>query len=118
MVTIKLNDLVFEGTHGVYEKEQHTPQRFRIDVEIELASENSAHSGELPDTVDWAPLREKIRNLVEGKNLILAEKIANEICDLALQDNNAKRVSVEVAKLDAWGGGEKGYPSAVVSKAR
>lgn len=118
MITLKLHEIICSGTHGVYEYEKTKPQRFRINVSFQLTSDRSGETDAFSDTVDWFELKKAIVTLVETKSFNLAEKLATEIADLVLAQEKIQRVSVSVAKLDIWDGGDAGYPSAEVTKDR
>lgn len=118
MITIKLNEIILSAKHGVYEEEHFSPQRFKINVALELDTDKASQSRNLSDTVDWAGLRKEILHIFDSENMVLAETIAATIAELCITKKHVRQATVEVAKLDIWGGGDNGYPSVVLTKAR
>lgn len=106
-LTIFIKDLVIAGRHGVHEHEKESPQRFKVSVELELASAKPAISDNLADTVDWSHLKREIINIVEHKTYDLMERLAMEIAAKALENKRVSRAIVTIDKIDAF---ETGVP--------
>ena len=77
---IVLSNLRFEAAHGVHAHEKTTPQRFEVDVELELDLAPAGRSDDLAATVDYGAVAKVVARVVEAppKDLIetLAERIA------------------------------------------
>lgn len=114
MIKVKLNNMVCRGKHGCFESEKRNAQRFCITITLTLSSDSAGSSDALEDTIDWVLLREEVKAFVAEKSFNLLEKLATEIGALVMKREGVKDVRVHIEKLDAWGGGEAGYPSVEV----
>jgi 7,8-dihydroneopterin aldolase/epimerase/oxygenase len=108
MDLIVIRNLVFSGTHGVQPQEKKKPQRFSIDIEARFDTAPAAASDHLEDTVDYAPLREIARHVIEKESHNLIERIAQHIAGLILQDTRIVSVIVRINKPDIWENGTPG----------
>lgn len=118
MITVKLNDIIVSAKHGVYEEEHFTPQRFKINISMNLNDAVSAESDKLADTVDYKILRDKVCEIAKGEHINLMETLAEKIATVVMNQNKVQEATIEISKLDAWGGGDAGYPSVVLRKSR
>jgi len=97
---ISLRGMRFEGHHGVSDEEREFPQLIEVDIELQADLTAAARSDALEDTIDYGPLVEIARSIVEGKRYRLLEGIAGAIIDRILQDAPAATaVTVRVRKL-------------------
>ena len=95
---IVLDGMVFQGTHGVYPEEQKTPQRFEVDVELALNLQPAGLSDNLADTVDYARVFDRCRQIVESTRFNLIEALAEAIAQQILAEFAADEVVVRVRK--------------------
>lgn len=100
MDRISLVGMRFEGRHGVSAEERALPQLLEVDVEIELDLAHASRSDELADTVDYGPLIDLAREVVEHEQQRLLEGVAGAIADRALAAApRIERITVRVRKL-------------------
>ena len=62
---IRIEGMVFEGTHGVHEHEQRTPQPFEIDLELVLDLVPAGRTDDLDLTIDYSAVFTTCRGIVE-----------------------------------------------------
>jgi 7,8-dihydroneopterin aldolase/epimerase/oxygenase len=113
MDLIVIRNLVFSGTHGVQPQEKKKPQRFLVNIEARLDTAPAAVSDRLEDTVDYAPLREIARHVIEKESHNLIERIAQRIAGRILHDVRIVSVVVRIDKPDIW---ENGTPSISIER--
>ncbi|HEX5450954.1 MAG TPA: dihydroneopterin aldolase [Candidatus Limnocylindrales bacterium] len=76
---IVLSNLVISGRHGVNPIEKVQPQRFEVDVELELDTSAAGRSDDLARTIDYSVVERAVRNLVESTTFELVEALAERI---------------------------------------
>ena len=97
---ISLSGMRFEGRHGVSDEERELPQLIEVDIEVRADLSAAARSDALEDTIDYGPLVEIARSIVEDGRYRLLEGIAGAIIERVLQDAPAATaVTVRVRKL-------------------
>jgi dihydroneopterin aldolase len=96
---IVLSGMRFEGRHGVGEDERSYPQPIEVDLEVHLDLEPAGRSDDLAQTVDYGPLIERCREVVEDRSFRLLEAIAETIAAATLADARVDAVVVRVRKL-------------------
>jgi dihydroneopterin aldolase len=90
----------FEGHHGVGEDERAFAQVIEVDLELEADLDRAAGSDDLADTIDYGPLIELARDLVEGRSFRLLEGLAGALLDGVLASApSAGAATVRVRKL-------------------
>jgi dihydroneopterin aldolase len=95
---IFVRDLVLQCRIGVYEEEQHGPQRVRINAEVLV--ERGGTGDEPRDVVDYARIVEGIRGVAGAGHINLVETFAERVLDLCLADPRALAARVGIEKLD------------------
>ncbi len=96
---ILLHAMRFEGRHGVSELERELPQEIEVDLEVEADLAAASASDDLADTVDYGPLVQLCRRVVEERSFKLLEAIAGAIAADVLASTAALAVTVRVRKL-------------------
>ena len=81
---IALRGMRFEGRHGVSDDERAYPQVIEVDLELEADLDRAARSDDLGDTVDYGPLVELTRAVVEDRSFRLLEGIAGALLDAVM----------------------------------
>lgn len=90
---------------GVHGHEHGKPQPIRIN--LDLAVEDLAElEDRLEKVVDYAVLTEKIRSIVSGGHINLAETLAERIALACFEDARVRSARVRVEKLHAVPGAE------------
>ncbi len=108
MDTIFIQNLVYTGTHGVHPEEHYTPQRFSIDVRMDVETEIPSLSDKIEDTVDYQNTRDLIRSVIEGEHCHLIEKLGQRIASSILGNPRVHSCEIAIKKLDLWGNGTPG----------
>jgi 7,8-dihydroneopterin aldolase/epimerase/oxygenase len=102
---IVIEGMVFEGTHGVHEHEQRTPQPFEVDLELVLDLEPAGRSDDLERTIDYSAVFTTTRRIVETTSFRLIEALAQRIADEVLVTYQPDEVTVRIRKPAADLGG-------------
>jgi dihydroneopterin aldolase len=95
---ILLQGMVFSGRHGVTAAERARPQRFVVDVELEVNLARPGKTDRIEDTIDYRRVHAIAREVIEGEPAHLIERLADSIARRALQVPGVGSVSVRVAK--------------------
>ncbi len=96
---IVLSGMRFEGRHGVTQEERELPQLIELDVELWLDLDAAGRTDELAATVDYGPVIELCRDVVERRSFRLLEAIAEATAAAILRSTAALSVVVRVRKL-------------------
>ena len=96
---IFVRGLEFVGYHGVYAHERRDGCRFRLDLEVAVATGRSALTDRLRDTVDYGAICQKIVDIGTGQSVYLVERLAEVICLAVLDCFPVDRVWVTLHKL-------------------
>ncbi len=102
MSFVCLKDLVVEGKHGVHEHEKVTPQRFNINLELEVNTPRAFISDDIDDTVSYSEIRRTIIQTVQDNTFDLIERLADEIIHALSADKRIKTISIAIEKLDVY----------------
>lgn len=95
---ILLKSMVFQGRHGVHEREQIEAQPFEVDVELVLNLQPAAVEDDLGRTVDYSQVFEICRQIVESTSFRLIEALAEAIAHELLAGFPIEEVGVRVRK--------------------
>lgn len=95
---IVLHNMVFQGRHGVLEREQRESQPFEVDVELILNLQPAAVDDDIGKTVDYAAVFDHVRQIVESTSFRLLEALAEAIAHELLTDFPIAEVDVRVRK--------------------
>jgi len=116
---IVLAGLAFMARHGVHEHEKATPQRFEVDVELELELGPAGRSDDLTATVDYGAVATFVREVLEGPPVDLIETLAERIAARVLADFGlVEAVVVRVRKPDVRLAAPLAYASAEIRRTR
>jgi dihydroneopterin aldolase len=96
-----VRDLVLKASIGVYEHEQHAPQRVRINLDLAV-EEQGRVDDHLDRVVSYEPLVRAAREAVSGGHIKLVETLAERLADKCLADRRVLSVRVRVEKLDVF----------------
>jgi dihydroneopterin aldolase len=108
MDTIHIDTLMYSGTHGVHPQEHHTPQRFSVSVSIDTLTKKAALTDDAQDVIDYQPIRDIIKAIIEGPHMHLIEKLADTIACAILSDIRIHGCTVTIKKLDIFDNGIPG----------
>ncbi len=81
---IALENMRFQGRHGVAALEREVPQPFEVDVELHLDLRPAGLSDDLDRTVDYREVFEICRGVLEGESQRLIETLAELIAQQVL----------------------------------
>ncbi len=83
MGIIKLSDLSFFTTLGIFPSEQENPIEIKVSVEIKSRkiAEASYEKGKILQGIDYVLIYRKIKETIEKKHHFLVEELAREIND-------------------------------------
>lgn len=101
---INLNQLIFTGTHGLTKEEKLKPQRFQIDLTIDLWT-NTIAQDQIDQTVDYRAIKKTVQHIIEAENYDLLESLAQAIAKRLPYHQLIKQIKVTVTKLDIWDNG-------------
>lgn len=100
MLSIQLNKLQFEGTHGVHAEEKLTGGRFEVDVIVRFEPRNIPIRY-MDETIDYTRVYDIIKGVMEEPANLL-ETLATESVDRLLSAYvSAEYVSVTIRKMNA-----------------
>jgi len=85
-VTIRLNEMVFYGFHGIHDEERSLGQRFIVSATLYTEHSKDKIIRELEDTVDYRKVYDDIREIMESQQFKLLENCANTIADKLISD--------------------------------
>jgi dihydroneopterin aldolase len=116
---IVLSNMVFLARHGVAAREKVEAQRFEIDVELGLDLQPAAVEDDLERTVDYGPVYETVRQIVESTTYNLIEALAEAIChELLSEYARVREVTVRVRKPEVRLGGPLDHAGVEISRQR
>ncbi len=106
--SIFIEGLTVRGIHGVMEHERVAAQEFKVDVRMEVDTEQAATSDALADTLDYAQVKATITDVVQNNSFQLLEKLAGTIATALLTDTKIKKVELTIRKTEIWDNGVPG----------
>jgi dihydroneopterin aldolase len=116
---IVLANMVFQGRHGVFEREKVETQRFEVDVELELDLQPAGLDDDLSRTVDYGAVYATVRQVVESTTFNLIEALAEAICHQLLAEQRLiDEVTVRVRKPEVQLGGPLDHAMVEVRRRR
>tara|TARA_B100000676_G_C18041455_1_gene825220 strand:+ start:1110 stop:1472 length:363 start_codon:yes stop_codon:yes gene_type:complete len=101
---IFLRDYEIIASIGIHEFERQNPQRIIVDVSLDLANDMPPDTAEdrIETVLDYDFLRDRIREIVEGRHFNLQETLCAEILTTCLQPNKVKAARVSTRKPDVY----------------
>lgn len=115
---IVLTDWKFWGCHGAYAGERDHKQEFKVDIILYLDLSLAAKSDNLEDTVDYAELYLKIKDLVESASFALLETLTRWIMLEIFKEPLITHAQVGITKLRAKAGEDYLTPTVIMEKSR
>ena len=99
---IKLDNCAFFARHGVYSEEEKLGQRFFVDVELRVESEEGLTSDDIDTTVDYGIAFTQIEKIVTGTRRYLIEVLAMDIAKALLKSfPNVQHAAITIRKPNA-----------------
>ena len=93
---------------GVYDWEKAELQPLLVDLEFEPASMLACHTDRLDDTVDYAAVVARLRQIVTDRHFDLVENLANEIALMLHREFGVLSLRLVLSKLAPIPGSEVG----------
>ena len=100
--------LRMEARIGVYDWEKAEPQPLLIDLEFDLASMLACHTDRLGDTVDYAEVVARLRELAVARHFELVEALAEAMALLLQREFGVPWLRLTLTKLAPFPGAEVG----------
>jgi dihydroneopterin aldolase len=95
---IYLNDLIFNGFHGVYPAEKKIGNTFKVDVRIQMSpATKTIH--QLEDTIDYVQVYALIQKIMAVPTPLLETIVANIADQILAAHPIAELVYVKITKL-------------------
>ena len=107
MDTIVISELKLDALIGIYAWEHEVAQTIELDLEIAIDAGRCARSGKIGDTVDYAKVVERIRQVLAGRHFTLIEKLAEELAAVIMREFGTPWIRISVVKLAAIRGAKK-----------
>lgn len=102
MDKIILNQMSFYGFHGLLPEEKKLGQQFTVDVELYTDLKKPGKSDDMNDSINYAEVYGRVREVVEGKSKNLMEAVAEQIAGTLLGSiESLSACTVKVAKPEA-----------------
>lgn len=98
MNSIFIQDLKVKTKLGVPDWERLLPQSVVIDIEIALPNHANFNSDNIQDTIDYGEVCHMVESLLGQQTFKLVETMAEQICQLILQDFKAPWVRIKISK--------------------
>ena len=108
MDTIFIHDLRLEARIGVYDWEKAEPQPLLIDLEFETASLLACRTDQIGDTVDYAEVVARLRELSMARHFDLVEALAEAMALLVQREFDVPWLRLTLTKLAPFPGAEVG----------
>jgi 7,8-dihydroneopterin aldolase/epimerase/oxygenase len=85
---------------GIYSHEHGKTQKVRLNVDMAV-DDTPVTEDRLESVVDYADITRKVRKLVAGGHVALAETLAEKVAEICFEDARVRMVRVRVEKLEA-----------------
>ena len=112
---IHIDNLSFNGKHGVYAQERKLEQEFALSIKLGVDIGKAAESDAIEDTVNYSDVKAIAEQIITGKSSYLIEKLAVEIAEAILQDKRVHSAEVTIKKVAVW---KNGIPGVTVFRER
>jgi dihydroneopterin aldolase len=99
---IFVRDLVMPCSIGVHAHEHDSPQRVRVNLDLEVAEGPEPLDDDLRNVVCYDEIIAAVRRVVGAGHVRLIETLAERIAELCLADPRIRRAVVKVEKLDVY----------------
>jgi dihydroneopterin aldolase len=99
MDSILVRDLRVEVLIGIHKRERYLAQTVSIDLDIGIPGTTVFASDKVADTIDYAQVAIKIKELAGTGHFRLVETFADRIAKLLIDDFKAPWVKVSAAKI-------------------
>ncbi len=98
-LSIILEGIELRGRCGVTAEERAVGQTLSIDVRLDPQPRGAGQSDDLDDTVSYSHIITSVREVVEGGEFHLLERLATVLCDGLWEEYEPLLVEVAVSKI-------------------
>ncbi len=98
MDIIFLNEVKVQTKLGVPAWERMVAQTIVLDIEIAMPNSDSCKTDQINDTIDYGSVVAKIREQLTIQSFQLVEALAEDLCQMIMNDFGAPWVKIKVAK--------------------
>lgn len=84
MDKIKINQITAYGYHGALPEERVLGQKFRVNLEISLDTQEAGRTDDLEKTLDYGPVIQEVVKILTGPSVKLVETLAETIAKTLL----------------------------------
>ena len=107
MDIIFLQELKVKTLIGIYPWERNVAQTIQLDLEIALPTSQACQTDNFEDTLDYALVVQRIKEVLSQKHFNLLEALAEHVAQIVLVEFKSPWTRISVAKLDAIPGVKK-----------
>ncbi len=100
-----IRNLELDVEIGIYSHEKGKTQKVRLNVDMAV-DDTPVMEDRLESVVDYGAITRKVRKLVAGGHVALAETLAERVAAVCFEDDRVRMVRVRVEKLEALKGAE------------
>ncbi len=100
-----IRNLELDVEIGIYSHEKGKTQKVRLNVDMAV-DDTPVTDDKLESVVDYGAITRKVRALVAGGHVALAETLAERVAAICFEDTRVRSVRVRVEKLEALKGAE------------
>ena len=115
---IILKGMRFYGWHGCLPAELELGQWFEVDIEVSLDLSNAGKSDDLMETLNYAELYNRIKEVIEGPSFALIEALASKVLDVCFAFSQVEKAKVLLKKPQVPLGGPLDYAAVEIERRR
>ena len=109
---VSINDLRYEGIHGVTSKERSKSQLFKVQLRAQVDVCPHTLEDSIEQVADYRKMREAVRVVIETEHHNLLETMAWRIGRSIRQDEKVLAVTITIEKPGIW---SNGVPSVTIT---
>ena len=104
MDIVFIRDLKIETVIGIYDWERKIKQQISLDVDMATDIKRAASSDNIEDTLNYKEVAKRLINFVETSEFELVEALAEQICNIILNEFDVPWVRLTLNKPGAVSG--------------
>ena len=104
MDIVFIRDLKIETVIGIYDWERKIKQQISLDVDMATDIKKAASSDNIEDTLNYKEVAKRLINFVETSEFELVEALAEQICNIILNEFDVPWVRLTLNKPGAVSG--------------
>ena len=99
MDTLFIRELRLPAWIGLHKYEKIAPQTVQIDIDIEISGDAVFKTRRVRDTIDYAVVAGRIKELLATERFGLVEVLADRVARMVLEEFKSPRVKLTVTKF-------------------